>query len=580
MMRFLQVLSLLEVASAAVSNLPFSIATHHDEARAREIALKRRTFIYGPPVFGSVVPFPAGELGNATYQADTVFLNQSIVNAQAAVMLDTKAAVATITEHGPFRDLADFSLLYEGQWKNSIPLGLLPGMLSNSTSDLSFSMERLSLNPAQIRRLHQFKDSLPFLVDDTITKNITGLTLTGLHQAGRLFYLDNRSQAKLETQRGRFAPACDAYFYMDPRSDDFLPLAVRPNIGSDLIYTPLDSDNDWLLAKMMLNLNELAVAAQYHYAAAHEVISGLQQAAIRSMSDQHPVLPVVNRVSRGVLSMSALDATAVLGPTGLFSEVFPYTPEAAAQFQVDLYNRGAGEFRANYLHNNLRSRGLFECNFGPELKRFPFLEDAAVILDALRDFFRVFVHSYYSGDQDVALDGELQQWAKEAAVAKVTDFPPSLDSRSVLVDVLTHMAYLAGILHHVLNTNNLANSAVLPTHPGSFYAPLPTSKGVSNLLPLLPSPEQAVASIAGAALFSRQSFRGTNMTLKHMFDDTTLLARTNNETTCAAQQFQDMMGLFSEVVRNRTFDEYGLSLGMPILWKAMDPDLIPSFLAV
>lgn len=154
-------------------------------------------------------------------------------------------------------------------------------------------MERLSVNPYSIRRLNP-SDTLAFPVDNGIATNITGITLSGLLKSGSLFYADYRDQATLEST-GRFAAYCDAYFYIHPRSGDFLPLAIRTNTGSNLIYTPADTSNDWLLAKMMFNLNDFWHSQWYHLGATHNVLEIIWEAAYRTLSDDHPIMALLKR---------------------------------------------------------------------------------------------------------------------------------------------------------------------------------------------------------------------------------------------------------------------------------------------
>lgn len=149
------------------------------------------------------------------------------------------------------------------------------------------------MNPFTTRRLNP-TDPLPFPVDDAISTNITGDTLQSLLQSGRLFYADHRDQATLQST-GRYAAACDAYFYIDGKSQKFLPLAIRTNVGNSLTYTPADSANDWLLAKMMFNLNDFWHSQWYHLAATHNVVEIVYEAAYRTLSDSHPVLALLNR---------------------------------------------------------------------------------------------------------------------------------------------------------------------------------------------------------------------------------------------------------------------------------------------
>ena len=278
-----------------------------------------------------------------------------------------------------------------------------------------------------------------------------------------------------------------------------------------------------------------------------------------------------------------LEAARLLSPGGPVDTLFPYPGSAAAQYQTELYTSGgAGAFQANYLYTDLKSRGLFKPEFGPEFKHFPFLEDAAVIHSALKKFMSAFIQSYYHSDSDIAMDSELQAWIAEAIPAEIIDFPAApLTKASILIDMLTHLAFLTTVVHHTLNTNDpVTSTAMLPFHPASLYSPVPTSKGVTDLLPFLPPLEQSIAQVALLAFFNRQRFAGTNMTLSYLFDDPALLSRMNDATQDAAQTFRDAMEDFSGKVSKRTFDENGLSQGMPFVWKALDPEVAPFFLAI
>ena len=149
-------------------------------------------------------------------------------------------------------------------------------------------MERLSNNPFPIRRLHP-NDTLPFVVDDEMVRKLANQSLKQLHAAGRLFLVDHSYQANYSQAEGRFTAACTAYFFIDPVSGNLLPLAIKTNVGSDLIYTPLDADEDWLLAKIMFNVNDLFHGQILHLANSHAVAEIVHEAALRTMSARHPV---------------------------------------------------------------------------------------------------------------------------------------------------------------------------------------------------------------------------------------------------------------------------------------------------
>lgn len=131
------------------------------------------------------------------------------------------------------------------------------------------------------------------MVDDSLVAEIAGvLSLSALHLEGRLFHADYTlldNPARYPVSSGKYAAACQAYFYIDPISGDFLPLAIKPSTKSDLVYTPLDEKADWLLAKILFNANDQFYGQIYHLAASHDVAEIVYEAALRTISIKHPV---------------------------------------------------------------------------------------------------------------------------------------------------------------------------------------------------------------------------------------------------------------------------------------------------
>lgn len=164
-------------------------------------------------------------------------------------------------------------------------------------------MERLSVNSYSVRRLHPTADVLPFEIDSVISRKVTGVDIRTLHRAGRLFYADHSYQARYPTVAGKYTAACSAYFYLHPVSSQFLPLAIKTNVGSDLIYTPLDDEKDWLLAKMMFNMNDLFHGQIFHLANSHAICEVVNLAALRTLGSDHPVMGLLDR--RAYISTSS-----------------------------------------------------------------------------------------------------------------------------------------------------------------------------------------------------------------------------------------------------------------------------------
>lgn len=62
------------------------------------------------------------------------------------------------------------------------------------------------------------------------------------------------------------------------------------------MYTPLDTAEDWLLAKMMFNVNDMFHAQMLHLVITHDVSEAAHQAALHTLSENHPVMVILERL--------------------------------------------------------------------------------------------------------------------------------------------------------------------------------------------------------------------------------------------------------------------------------------------
>ncbi|TLS20887.1 uncharacterized protein PpBr36_10753 [Pyricularia pennisetigena] len=555
-------------------------------ARRAEIELKQETLLYGPSLLGNTAPYPDGPLGKTISLRDQKLWGADAERQALRAFTDAARVKENIKQNGGLNSLDDFKVLYQDQWRGSVPQGIARGQSENYTSDLLFSMERLSVNPYIIKRLHPTKDALPFRVDEGTVVELTGTTLDSLHADGRLFVADHSYQRNFSKLPGRYAAACTGLFYIDGRSSQFLPLAIKTNVGADLTYTPLDTENNnWLLAKIMFNANDLAHGQIFHIDYPHVMAEIVHLAALRTMSARHPVLALMERFMFQAYAVRPLGELLLFNKGGLFEQNFAYPREEVYNYAEAAWPT-AGRWRAGYLDAEVRARGLVEPEHGPELAHFPFYEDGTRLVEVIRTFVRTFVDAtYHSSDDKVAGDVELQAWVAEAnGPAGVEDFEPGpLDSRRRLVDMLTHMAWLTGCAHHVLNQGEpVTASGVLPTHPAALYSPVPTSKNETSgdLLQWLPNADKAVEHVTLLARFNRPDVVPDNHTLRYVFAAPELLLGNGEQYKRANERYVGSMGRISEEIKARRFDESGLSQGMPFIWRALDPGAIPFYLSV
>ncbi|GAM84716.1 hypothetical protein ANO11243_027170 [Dothideomycetidae sp. 11243] len=598
-MRFSRALSLSATAATVASTVlprqnlpsnataaPYSLPnTRNAQARSAQITTIRSGFEYGPDIIeGEGVYWPKGPYADQMINFDQTTFFAEQLPWVGRCEADAAAAAQAVAQSGGLASLEDWFKFYEMGFKNTVPTGPYPGMLSNGTSDLLFSMERLSTAPFGVRRLAA-GTLMSFQTDDAIARNLTTMTQAELLDAGRLFYVDYRDQLNMTVTAGRYAGAAEAFFFLHPETDQFLPLSIRLNRGSSLVYTPTDDADDWLFAKLAFNMNDLWYQQWYHLETTHVLVDIVFEAAVRSLSPDHPIYAIMDRLAYQTFAFRISTIKTLLNKGGPVDELFFASGSDAGSYAAHLYHdAGAGDWLKTDFLTDLSLRGLIGS--GPPLPHYPFFEDGIVILGAISEFMTAYVTSYYADDQAVESDPELASFVKEAVPAGIIDFPTSICSRSELVSLLTHFAMQASVIHAATNGNTpVKSTASLPYHPMAFYQPLPSTKGLSNLVPFMPNLTQSAGQITLLAAFNRPFISetnptGANRTLAEMFDLPDFLARANAETRQANTLFKTQMSAFSQVVQARAFDEDGLSQGMPFIWTSLDPLNTPFYLTV
>ena len=270
---------------------------------------------------------------------------------------------------------------------------------------------------------------------------------------------------------------------------------------------------------------------------------------------------------------------------GFFDSSFAPTNFGGRSLSSDLYPTVAGLFRSSQFANDLLSRGLVNCTYGPALENMPFYDTVNPMVTAIHDFTTTYVNAYYPSNALLVRDKELQAWMLEAVEeAHVLDFPAyPLMERETLISILSHIAFLAGVGHHALNGATPGESSgLLPLHPSAFNKPLPTTKGsIASLMPYLHNATEALKQASLLVRFNRPLLEHQpEGNLVSMFSGPEFLAATTPAVKLAAGQFARAMLRISDVIRGQTFDENGLAQGMPFIWRSLDPRRVPYYLSV
>lgn len=248
------------------------------------------------------------------------------------------------------------------------------------------------------------------------------------------------------------------------------------------------------------------------------------------------------------------------------------------------------------MQTDFQARGLIDAEGKYPFKTFPFWDDVSEIVRIQREFFTSFVDAYYDGDSQVTEDDEIVAWFEEVnrgptgaeveaqGLIPIQSFPTKAN-KAVLVDVLTHNAWLQ-IAHHSLNAGDpIRSSLTLPFHPGGLYKPVPEAKGVDSIVPFLPNATASVSYIGFLASFNRPRYQTMDppRTLEHAFSGKEFLARFGEEKVhAAADKYLEGMGALGAKNDGRKIEADGLCTdqGIPFCWTALNPSYIPWFFSV
>jgi hypothetical protein len=168
-------------ATSNVTPASISQKTNYPEARRAAVCARKEGWWYGPSLIGEAAFFPDGPLGSARVVSDRALWEVDRHQIEDDIKKDITAVKESIATHnGIFKTLDDYiNVLYLGKWNESIPAHQAPGIFSNYTQDLLFSMERLTQNPYPVE-LVKNTASVPFEVDGKIVKDLTGTSLEDL----------------------------------------------------------------------------------------------------------------------------------------------------------------------------------------------------------------------------------------------------------------------------------------------------------------------------------------------------------------------------------------------------------------
>ncbi|CAH1265658.1 ALOX5 [Branchiostoma lanceolatum] len=401
-----------------------------------------------------------------------------------------------------------------------------------------------------------------------------GKTVLELIDERRLFIVDYNILREIPQQAGKHFYAPTLLMYREKLEDgksrlSILGFQLDTRKGSNQIYTPeygKTYPNKYLFAKMHVTCAD----AQYHNFVSHLLLTHLAMepivvAANHCLSTDHPILCLLKPHFKDTIAIN------FLARHTLISHILPVTdPEfsvgTGGGLMMCVMRWSKYNFTKESFPEQLKKRGFAEDG-SDGLEDYYYRDDGMTLWNILKKYVTSAVDESYKTDQDVEADKELQAFAQMTCVkGQVYGFPFYIDSKGLLVEVLTNTIFTMTAQHAAINFPQWDYGGYLPNRPEMLTKPMPDTEGdmtEKELVEALPGPFPTTLQILLKYALSMPSLT----TLTKLTSD-----QTGNKFGDAHAVLQDELKEQSAVIkeRNKQLAEEG-----KFTYSYLDPEHVP-----
>ncbi|KAG6592521.1 Allene oxide synthase-lipoxygenase protein [Phytophthora cinnamomi] len=348
--------------------------------------------------------------------------------------------------------------------------------------DVGFGASRLSLRGFDLRAV---RDSDADPEDETLTAdNVAqicgaGASVDSLRADKKLFVVDlatigqwgdpsvSKVESDLETGTAqhptKYLPSVVGYFCFN---EQLLPLAIKL-VDSGITYTPFDSPEEWQLAKTALNAAEATFQQMQHFAESHTLSIPIRVELYRAFAEKHPVRALLMRHFALDFGLEQQAGVVLFNTSTPLDKTFGIGAAGCVRFLQDARQRIS---LLDDVYSDVKARGI---------QHLPhkYAVYGKMHADAISRFVGGFLDVYYSDDEAVRTDVELQQWAAECAkIPHLHDFPQAFKGKERLHQLLTRLVFQSVVKHHAMNGEVTWTTVAMPFSAAALWKPLPNRK--------------------------------------------------------------------------------------------------------
>ncbi|CAL0326083.1 unnamed protein product [Lupinus luteus] len=393
-------------------------------------------------------------------------------------------------------------------------------------TDEEFGREIIAgVNPGLVRSLEVFPpaskldsaiygDHTSTITKEHIEPNLDGLTIDLAIESKKLFILDHHDTIipylRLINSTATKAYASRTILFL--KSDGTLkPVAIElslPHPQGDQhgvvsnVYLPAVEGVEstiWLLAKAYVIVNDSCYHQLVsHWLNTHAVVEPFVIATHRQLSVVHPIYKLLYPHYRDTMNINALARGSLVNADGVIEKTFlwgGYAMEISSIVYKDWV------FTDQALPADLIKRGIaVEDSSSPHglrlvIEDYPYAVDGLDIWGAIKTWVEDYVSLYYTSDDTIKQDVELQSWWKEVVEVghgdkKDAPWWPKLQTREDLIHVSTIIIWTASALHAAVNFGQYPYGGFILNRPTLSRRLIP-EEGTDEYNELITNPQKA-----------------------------------------------------------------------------------------
>ena len=238
-------------------------------------------------------------------------------------------------------------------------------------------------------------------------------------------------------------------------------------------------------------------------------------ATMRNLPDPHPILKLLRPHFRYTMAINTAARATLINDGGIIDHLFAI----GGPGKVELLNRVSKCYKVQWTNivQNVKEHGIED----PEkLPGYYYRDDGIKVWNAVKKFVKGMVDEFYSTDEDVKSDTEIQNWSEDVHTNAFpgslevdetqydNGFPKQLTTKNELTEYCTLIIFTGSAQHASINFGQYDMYAFVPNAPATLRQPPPSKKGAagySDLLKALPDKKDTANQIAVSNLLSQYS---------------------------------------------------------------------------